>query len=546
MSLLDHFPLNKPPRTGQEASLNFIENMICDGVQDIVIEAPTGAGKSAIGAAVCHWASTWMPGVSETGKTIQPGGYYLVTQKALQDQITQDVRDNFADKDFASLKSSEAYVCDRHGNCQIGLQAKKEKCCDGKKEGHCPYLLTKMAFERATFSVTNYPYFLTERMYVGQFATRNVLICDECHTIERQLLRFGELVISQEKLREWEIRSLKVPEYERMDEFVSWLDKRFLQVVKDRLEALQALLESDPRAAENPKFQQGFTALQNQVQKTQLAIEGATARPDDWVYWADQTDKDGQIVYLKPLVAAPYMDLIRSGGIYRIYMSAYPGDKSIFCRSLGLNPAQVAWIKLKSPFATENRPIVMGCVGSMSKKNQERTLPVMLKTIGKVLDAHQGEKGIIHCNSYALGTKIYEHFSRTPHVTRLRFPKCADERESSMRQHAEDSGPSVLISPSMTEGFDFKGDLARWQIVAKMPYPYLGDQQVAAMKDRDPNWYAMQTAMTIIQACGRIVRDEEDHGVTYVLDSDFNMLWDRHRHFFPPWFQKAMVWPDRK
>jgi Rad3-related DNA helicase len=65
------------------------------------------------------------------------------------------------------------------------------------------------------------------------------------------------------------------------------------------------------------------------------------------------------------------------------------------------------------------------------------------------------------------------------------------------------------------------------------------------MKDRNPDWYSMQTATTVIQACGRIVRDEKDHGVTYMLDGDFNMLWSRHSYFFPNWFKSAMVWPGK-
>jgi ATP-dependent DNA helicase DinG len=543
--ILRYFPLTKPPRKGQVASMNFIEEMIGQGVQDVVIEAPTGAGKSSVGAAVCRWASTWPEQVSPTGVVTRKGGYYLVTQKVLQDQITHDVRDNFTDKDYASLKSSESYECDRHGNCQIGLQAKKERCCEGKKEGTCPYLTAKARFDRATFSVTNYPYFLTERMYVNQFPTRNVLILDECHTLAKQLLRFGELVISQEKLREWNIRGADVPEFDDMRHYLAWLEKKYLLVIKERAATLQLMLESDPQSCKDPKVQSTVTALQNQVQKTELAISGASTHPEDWVYWVDETEKDGRIVSLKPLVAAPYMDLVRSGGMYRVHMSAYPGDKHIYCRSLGLDPEEVAWIKLKSPFAPEHRPIIMSLVGSMSKRNKAQTFPSVIKVIDRVLTAHATEKGVLHVNSYALGTEVYDHFSKTVHGVRLRFPRCADEREQAMAQHALDSSPSVLVSPSMTEGFDFKGDLARWQCIVKIPYPYLGDQQILALKERDPDWYALQTVSTIIQTCGRIVRDFGDKGISYILDSDFLILFERHGYMFPSWFKSAMVWPGK-
>ena len=94
----------------------------------------------------------------------------------------------------------------------------------------------------------------------------------------------------------------------------------------------------------------------------------------------------------------------------------------------------------------------------------------------------------------------------------------------------------------MTEGFDFAYDLARWQVIAKVPFPYLGDRQVAAKKDINQDWYDLQAVMSIIQACGRIVRSDTDHGVTYVLDGDFMPLFEKNSDFFPRWFVDSFIW----
>ena len=544
-TIFGHFPLSKP-RLGQTQSLQFIQDMVNDGVTDIIIEAPTGAGKSAIGAACCHWAGTW-PLVTDGKSEVKPGGYYLVTQKALQDQIVKDVALNFKNKDFASLKSSEAYSCDDHGNCQIGLMVDKSRSCEGRKTGSCPYIRAREAFGRAAFSLTNYSYFMTEKLLVGQLPARQVMVLDECHTLERTLLKFGELVFTQALFKDWGMAPLRVPEYEEIHDFLTWVDKKYLPIVQDRLKALVDYAQMDKNAAENKSVKARITALQSQALKAKLAVNGALNNPDDWVYWCDQTDKDGEIVNLKPLNSAPYAPLLLQGAKHRIYMSAYPsGDRDLFCESLGLDAETVAWIKLPSAFKPENRPIVMGLVGSMSKRNQATTMPGFMRVVDKILTSHKNEKGIIHCNSYALGEKIYTHFERTVHGVRLIFPRNADERETAKAVHEKEvDRPTVLISPSMTEGFDFKDDLARWQIVAKMPYPYLGDKQVEKKKDMNPAWYSMQTASTIIQACGRIVRSEEDFGVTYILDSDFQNIWDRYRQFFPTWFRSAMVWPGK-
>ena len=52
----------------------------------------------------------------------------------------------------------------------------------------------------------------------------------------------------------------------------------------------------------------------------------------------------------------------------------------------------------------------------------------------------------------------------------------------------------------------------------------------------------MRTVMTVIQASGRIVRNETDHGITYITDSDFQYLWDRWNWMFPNWWKEALQW----
>lgn len=561
--ILKHFPLALEPRPGQVKALDFIERMILEYcAEDIVIEAPTGAGKSAIGAACCHWASNWVPITLEDGVICDPGGYYLVTQIGLQKQIIQDVRTHHKSKDFACLWSSSKYPCDGGKNgqkqqknldfgtfdpgddepgvtCQMGLKTKKAVCC-GRQQGHCPYLMARARFDKALFSLTNYPWFLTERMFVGQLKPRNVMVFDECHTLERQLLKFGEVSINETMLREWDVRGLQVPEIDDMHIFVNWLENRYLPIINDRLGTYLEMAKAMDEASDNLSHR--ITALENQVQKVVSCIDGVRTKSHNWVYWYEQTEKNGNEVNCKPLDASPYMNLLKSGGAARIYMSAFPGEKHIFCKSLGLDPEAVAWLRLDSEFPPENRPVVMGLVGSMSLRNQPTTLPPMLRVVDKILTQHATEKGIIHCHSYKLGDRLFEYLQRTAHKGRILYPRRAEDRDALYSRHQTDKAPTVLLSPSMTEGYDFKFDEARWQIIAKIPYPYLGDKQVEAKKDMDQAWYDLQTIMSIVQAAGRVCRDKTDYGVTYVLDSDFKGLWEKRKDMFPKWFQKAVVW----
>ena len=92
----------------------------------------------------------------------------------------------------------------------------------------------------------------------------------------------------------------------------------------------------------------------------------------------------------------------------------------------------------------------------------------------------------------------------------------------------------------MTEGIDLPGDLSRWQVICKLPYPYLGDPQIARRRELDPTWYDWRTCLTVVQAYGRSVRSADDFAVTYVLDADFKAFLKRQRGRLPGWFLEAV------
>lgn len=289
----------------------------------------------------------------------------------------------------------------------------------------------------------------------------------------------------------------------------------------------------------NRRMQDEFNKLKTHLGRLLYATEDVRKRPHGWVYWQEMVDGEWQST-AKPLSAAPFMPLlIKEMGAIRVYMSAYPGPKDVFCRTLGLSQEAVAWLELDSTFPVENRLIHMTTVGSMSRKFLEETTPHMLAMCQTILEAHPYEKGIIHCHSYALGKRIYDYFRAGPHARRVLYSAQAKERVAHFNLHRLSPEPTVMLSPSIAEGFSFDDDLARFQIIAKVPYPYLGDRQVAAKMEQDRDWYTLQTAMTVLQACGRIVRSDDDHGSTYILDRDFLRLYEDNSKFFPKWFRDA-------
>ena len=99
----------------------------------------------------------------------------------------------------------------------------------------------------------------------------------------------------------------------------------------------------------------------------------------------------------------------------------------------------------------------------------------------------------------------------------------------------------MLLSPSMSEGVDLHGELSRFQVICKVPYPYLGDPLIRKRMNKFSGWYPMQVAKTIVQAVGRSVRSKDDKAVTYILDGDWYNFLRKNRKFFPKSFLESLL-----
>ena len=96
-----------------------------------------------------------------------------------------------------------------------------------------------------------------------------------------------------------------------------------------------------------------------------------------------------------------------------------------------------------------------------------------------------------------------------------------------------------MSGASIKDGVDLKGDLCRFQIVFKVPYPQL-NEQVKYRKSLDPSWYYYQAVMAIMQAYGRGIRDKDDYCDMYIIDSNFKKLFDYNYNFFNEYFTEAL------
>ena len=81
-------------------------------------------------------------------------------------------------------------------------------------------------------------------------------------------------------------------------------------------------------------------------------------------------------------------------------------------------------------------------------------------------------------------------------------------------------------------------------VVAKVPYPNLGDKQVSSRLHSPGGelWYQVQSIRSLVQMTGRGVRHDADYCTTYILDSSFISLWKKWGHLIPKWWSAAIDW----
>jgi Rad3-related DNA helicase len=524
--ILEYFPL-PTPRPGQVQALNYVQDVTAKGFRDIVLECPTGTGKTALAATIAAWSRDNL----DIDKKFQPGGYILVQQKVLQDQIEAELNRLGSQTPAALIKASIEYDCPQFKRCSVGMMDRR---CPQISLGACSYKQAKGRFLTAPIAVTNYAYFFTERRYVGQVEARHVLILDESHNLSNTLLAQADLVVSGEKLSQFapDLSEGELGGIRTLDDFLTWLEDDYLPSVEAQAEILAALCEEDEGARE-------FNDISSHLLKIGAFMERALADRKGWVFWSEE-NRDHITLTARPLDAAPYFhELVGTQSALRVYLSAYPGPKSIFCRELGLDPTRTAWMKQGSPFAPESRAVHLLGIGSMARKSQEATLPAAVRCLVKLAETYP-DRGLVHTHSYKLAEAAVAALQRAGLGDRVVYPKQADQRDEALARHAKQPG-AILISPSVGEGFDFRGDLARWQVVLKCPFGSLGSLHTVAKMERDPAWYQAETVKHLLQMCGRICRSSDDFGATYILDSDVDRVLREAGSYLPKWFKAAVL-----
>lgn len=533
---LPYFPF-ATPRQEQINAIDAILDAFEAGKKFFIAECGTGIGKSAIAVTVSRYVAAHMP----VKEDMQIGATVLTTQKLLQDQYEKD----FSRHAMCSLKSSSNYQCKFH---------KKQSCAEtrpmleSEQKGtkfwntcvlNCAYKKKKEEFIGGPLGVTNFAYFLNETKYSGKIPKKQLIVVDEAHNLPDELSKFIEVSFSEKFAKSF--LDIEIPTNLTARKFIDWVSECYYPVLLLKKNSFEEGMKKYTGLAE--KVQNG--ELIKLLKKMEL-LSGHKNKvetflkmwdPENWIMEEIPADeKSGRKLQFKPIDVAPYAaSHIHDWGEFVLLMSATILDTNGYKILCGISDDVSGSLVIPSPFPPENHPIIFAGVGSMGNNEIDSTLPKLADAVKEILKAHKNEKGIIHCSSY----KIAWYIKKSVKSSRLLIHDASD-REAVLAKHISSKEPTVILSPSMTEGVDLKEDLSRFQVICKVPFPYLGSKLVTKKMHKWKWWYDLQTTKTLVQSVGRSIRNEKDTAVTYILDSIWERFYAKNSQLFPENFRKSL------
>jgi ATP-dependent DNA helicase DinG len=547
LSLLEKFPENFHPREIQKEIIGQIEEKLNSGYKKIILCAPTGVGKSLVGATISKYFDS---------------SFTVTASKHLQDQYIKDIsflKPVKGKQNFSCLKLMESekvensrramrwgLTCDK-GQCQERVNKNGKEIIDVCKfkptikqveentqdSQSCHYYLQKYDALVSKHSLWNYHAFFQimkfNKKLFEDYLDRKVSVFDEAHKIEDQIIQFVGFDIFAGQVDECNLNSEKY-NFTDLDSMIKLTDDisySYAKKIKD--------IKESAAFQNNPDYEL-ISKLERRYDRAAQAKIDIVSDKDNFIVNDPIRDLNGNFrtISVKPIDVSKFANTFFETE-YQIFMSATI-DQHSFCENMGFEKDDIAFVDTpKSPFSINNRNVDLLNIKRLSYRSTEEDELEVIKTIDRILDKHSSDRGLILTSSIPRCQKIIRYLS-PKNTKRIRIchskNKDGKTQDEVISEHASDP-TGVLLSSSLWEGVDLKDNLSRFQIIAKVPYPNYKEKRTKAKMDKFPLWYTSQTLTKLLQGFGRSIRSEDDWAKTYVLDTAANNVFFKAQQMIP-------------
>lgn len=525
-----HFPYEKPNPGQKEAILRTVE-AFQTGKKHVVLGAPTGLGKSAIAVTIHRILRDLNNLAFRTTIT--------TATKNLQDQYTNEF------EEMIDLRGKTNYHCPKnigpYNSAKCRQSVASQEC---SPSGMCPYYKQRKKWtDQAVLRITNTSFQIEAcSMLVMTPETRaDMIVIDECHNIDEHLVSHSTVKLDVESLQSLKkvvgINAL-AGVIDFINEFINVSVGSVIEAnddyslransIADHFEGLMESLTIKLKTASG-----GKDAIAGAIEEMQQIADKLRQFSKTHGEWILTEYKYAHMVELRPV----YAHQVSEFGLFRksdrfIHMSATICGHEAYIKSLGIDRKDCEFIDLANPIPLAHRLVrPLSAIKVSGDFDRVR----LAELVDKIIQRHDGQNGIIHTVSFALAQDIVKHSKNK------RKMLVSNNRDEIIKVLSKHKSGAIVLSPSIEQGYDFPGEMSRFQIIAKVPYLSLGDPYVKLNMDRHPEWYARKAILRLVQAAGRSVRGVNDFASTYIIDSNFDMLMRRNKDLFPEWFLDSLV-----
>ena len=541
--LLQKFPEPFTPNKSQVKLIKNIEQAFADGHKFVVCSAPTGSGKSFISKTLGNasnepsadyvelvesyqiYKQNNLGGYQNEAEDEKPfGAFALTITKALQDQY----KELFDDVDV--LKGKSNYQCSYDENFTVEnapcvhIKSLKEDCW---KKNSCPYYNARNKALVSKFATLNYNMFFALPSHVKR---KQYLICDEASELEDQLVKEFSCQVNFDFLKKSMVIIRPFPSNTDYGKVGKWVNT-LCQDIEERVDELRD--EIINKSSKLPPL--SLNERKNEVILLLNVHSKLRAIVDTWHDSEYLFERVAKGINFMPLKVDKLSRYLFECADKVILMSATIIDPANFCKTLGID--KFKYIEAESTFDPKKAPIYANTKIKLNYSNMLANLPKIAEQVKQICDHHANDKGLIHTQTNTITKYLQDNVK----CTRILFREPGVRNEEILDKHFSSDKPTIMASPSMSHGVDLKDDLARFQIIIKAPYLPTNDKRVERMMKSDFNWYTNKMLSSLIQACGRGVRSNKDHCVTYILDAAIveNIL--KYKHKIPKYFLDRFV-----
>ena len=528
------------PRGNQsQIVFDVLDSFLNKGKRNVVLGAPTGIGKSVIGAVVSNALFCLTPNPQEDIPAIISMGTNV---------LAHQYYDSFSELEkyeVFQIKGASNYPCNFMKSQPMPSSETAEDCARSKLHptevaahcNGCEYDAAKKLINISRILITNYSYFMISMMATGHLKPRLLHVFDEAHLLNDIFCNYTEILVSVQNIEKY-IKELNDTDT-KCEDYIAGLvmlrkqletnnigDNNYKQV----LEILQKLYFEITMVLSNRAKELEKTDVVKSVKLSKLSrkYDGLSGKIRDFFDNDYEHVFDNEIQNLpnafsvKTIFVGKMIDRLLT--TYNLFMSATITKQFSF-DTLSLKDEETQFIEVDPVFPKENKPILF--LGKQALNYNVMKLPETIEDlkaqVKTIVNFHGEEKGLVFVPSFFLGSQLARAVG---HKTRVFEHKSGMNLPELVRDFKGYKGSSILISPSIFEGLDFKGDVSRYQIIVKSPYPSLGDKRIKYISNYYPHIYAEMTLLKILQGIGRSVRSPEDYAVTYCLDASTRKLYE--------------------